>query len=217
MTQSASCRKRCDVHVIVNPDYREYHDQCLRSLLEEPIHLHQIPFTKGNIGVGRYNGFNSGHAEFVSFVDDDDYVIPGIFEKCYRALDENPDAIGVVTREQRLIDGVLQAPDEIHLDAHWVSYFKFMHHLLMFRRDRILPFVELIKDCNTGEIAYLLIEVLSAGHKFCLVDEVGYVWRIHEDSACNTLKMEGWHRNRGQMLHDEAAVEANERSGNRLQ
>ena len=216
MTKSASFRNRCDVHVIVNPKYRQYHGECWLSLWLEPITLHYIPATEGHIGIGRYNGFNSGICEFVSFVDDDDYVIPGIFDKCYQALDANPDAIGVVTKEQRLVNGELQEPNQIDLNTHWVSYFKSMHHILMFRRERILPFVELIKDCNTGEIAYLLIEVLAAGNQFCLVDEVGYVWRIHGDSACNTLKMNGWHQERGQELLREGAKEANARASNRL-
>ncbi len=186
--QPASSHNRCDVHIIVNSEYEQYHEQCFSSLEEEPINIFKIPATKGHVGIGRWKGFNSGSAEFVSFVDDDDYIIPGIFQKCFDALDANPDAIGVVSQEYRLKDGELHGPAHIELNQRWVDIAKAIHHITVYRRDRILPYVEKIKDCNTGEMVLLLLEVLSDGNQFCKVDEPGYVWRVHGEGAHETIR-----------------------------
>lgn len=185
---SASSHNRCDVHIIVNPEYEQYHEQCFSSLKEEPINIFKIPATKGHVGIGRWKGFNSGNAEYVSFVDDDDYIIPGIFQKCIDVLDANPDKIGVVSKEYRLLNGELLGPTDFDMSWRWIDLAKAIHHVVIYRRDMILPYVEKIKDCNNGEMMYLLLEILSEGHQFCMVDEPGYVWRLHGEGAHSTIR-----------------------------
>ena len=176
---------RCDVHVIVSENHKEYHEQCFDSLKEEPINLHVIPGTDGHIGIGRYRGFHSGCAEFMSYVDDDDYIIPGIFEKCYAALDENPDAVGVVTKESPLKEGRIIPPVEISMDVPWRLFVRRMHHLVVYRRSMVMPYVEAMKDQAFRSEYLLLIELLASGRRFALVDEVGYIWRLHKNQVYN--------------------------------
>ena len=183
MESASSHRNRCDVHVIVDETHTEFHQQCLDSLKDEPINLHLIPGTPGHIGVGRYAGFSAGSAEFVSFVDDDDYIIPGIFQKCYDVLDRCPDACGVITKEQRLHEGTLYPPVEIPLDQGWVNMVKRMHHIVMVRREVVEPFIPRMKKWAFQSEDMLWSHLIASGHKFEILDEVGYIWRLHEKGA----------------------------------
>ena len=110
---------KCDVHIIVSPEYEQYHQQCFDSLKDEPINIHKIPATPGDIGIGRYNGFHSGTAEFISFVDDDDYIVPGVYQKLIDLLDQNPDAIGSFCKEQTLVNGEIITPAPRTLDENY--------------------------------------------------------------------------------------------------
>lgn len=71
-----------DVHLIRYDEPEWQVQRCLESLQDEPIILHRIqgikefpPFTK------RAEGFACGTAPYVSYVDPDDYVKPGIYKK----------------------------------------------------------------------------------------------------------------------------------------
>ncbi len=161
----------------------DFHEQCLESLKEEPINLHTVPAMNGHIGVARCNGFRAGTSEFVSYVDDDDYIVPGIFKKCYQVLDENPNAIGVVTQEQVLKGDKLIPPVVLPTDKKWQEFVKYMHHLVVFRREAVRPYTERMKNYAWGSEYTLLIELLSDGHEFAILNEVGYIWRLHEHSA----------------------------------
>lgn len=182
---SASTHK-CDVHVIVSPQYEQYHEQCFDSLKDEPINLYKIPAVDGDIGQGRYQGFHSGSGEYVSFVDDDDYIVPGTYQKLIDLLDANPDAIGAFCKEQTLVDDEIVTPAYRKLDDDypWWKLFMHIHHIVIFRRELVMPYVDYIyPDCKIGGPVAMVVKILSDGHKFACLDEYGYVWRQHNNSG----------------------------------
>jgi hypothetical protein len=67
---------------------------CQKSLQNEPINLHLVDGVPGHVGRTRANGFRIGEAPYVSCVDPVDLVMPGAFQACIDALEDNPLACG---------------------------------------------------------------------------------------------------------------------------
>ena len=200
MESVSSHHNRCDVHVILFEDHKDYHDECLDSLAGEPINLHCISGVDGDIGIGRYRGFSSGTAEFVSFVDDDDYIVPGVFQKCYDVMDQHPEACGVITKEQRLVGGELLPPDNIPVDS-WVKTVIYMHHIIMVRREVVEPLLPVLKEWKMGSEDILWASILSSGQRFQILDDVGYIWRVHDSGAHKTINLTDKYRDKMKELY----------------
>ena len=149
-----------DVHVLTYSGTRqEWLDQCLRSLEGENCTVHVVQGVEGNVGAGRAHAYTLGEHEFVSYVDSDDYVLPGVMDACLRALKRYP---AVVTLEQRLWGDRIASKREG------------MHHLTVYRRELVQSVLATWPDhpylCDR-----LLVRKL---HPFQL-DFEGYVWRMH--------------------------------------
>ena len=167
---------RVDVHVLKVAAHARYHRECFASLLREPINLHLLDGSEGDIGQGRYEGFRQGEAEFVSYVDDDDYVKPGVFRKCVDLLDARPEAIGVVTNEERVWENgeVFYTHRPIVMDGYVHAN---LHQLKVWRRELILPYTEFMLECPYRSEHIMVMRTLADGHRYVHLDEVGYVWR----------------------------------------
>ena len=186
-----------DVHVIVrtttNPEWVE---QAIASIPTGLCNVHVIDGADGidTTTINRLKGFNSGTAEYVSFVDDDDYVLPDAFEKCYEFLENNLDYAAVGTLENKLFDdGTIKSRsiDEVLRykkgDEHY-EYFKWarLHHIIVFRREHVMPLLE-VERINTARrmVEGLKFYMMEAGLKCELLPFVGYVWRIHKNNTMN--------------------------------
>lgn len=184
---------RCDVHVLTIGRSQKWFDQCLSSLDKEPVNIHVIKGTPGHIGLGRYKGFSSGTAEFVSFVDDDDYVDPGAFEHCYNILDENPNTVGVCTRERFLGDGfIVEQPkyNPNNIDEYiseTCNDIKQAQHLVVMRRKLIEPFLYLYPSWNVWCERALYATLYKNGYKFAFSDKVFYNLRNHNRRTSNKV------------------------------
>jgi hypothetical protein len=114
-----------DVHVLVHSGTRnEWFEQCIKSLLDEPCTVYIVDGKEGDIASGRAEGFALGCNPYVSFVDSDDYVLPGSMDYVRRAMDQGHKAI--VTTELVMEEGRVVAlyPG---------------HHLFVMRREVIMP------------------------------------------------------------------------------
>ena len=120
-----------DVHILVM-DYtpKVWVEQCRASLEVAvaqagfPVFLHFLPGIYGHLGQARRAGYSRGTAEYVTHVDDDDYVLPGAFVSLLPHMQAR--ATAITTGETiELEDGSTRAmPDR-------------QHHLAVFRRDYI--------------------------------------------------------------------------------
>ena len=149
-----------DVHVLTysGTDPR-WLDQCLESLAKEPCTVHVMQGVEGSVGQGRAVGYTLGQHEFVSYVDSDDYVLPGVMDHCLEALQHHP---AVVTRERRLWG--------MRFDSSQVGG----HHLAVYRREDV--------ELHLGDVAslpYHCDQVLLRALAPQQLDFVGYVWRMH--------------------------------------
>jgi len=169
-----------DVHCLhlldENPTWAQ---QCEVSLSSEPIVIHHGPGIIGHVGQGRAWGFAQGTLPFVSYVDPDDYVLPGGFSACAKVLKKNPQIAVVGTREYRVgVNGEIRA---------YNHSFPGPHHLLVFRREAIQEDLTRLADFPHAPEPWLLARLKKRfGHcALWLIDQPYYVWRVHEH---------GWHR-----------------------
>lgn len=151
-----------DVHVLTHSGTRrEWLDQCLASLAAEPCTVHVVEGVEGNIAAGRERGFALGKHPYVTFVDSDDYVLPGAMQAICAALDEGHAA--VVAQELELHDGQFTAP-------------RSCHHLWGVRRDVLAPHLAGWGERNKRKHC---ITALHAVARPSRIDAVTYVWRRH--------------------------------------
>ena len=97
-------KHRVDLHVLTNETSNEqWLSEAIASVRTAPVNLYLFDNKENKINKGRYEAIKLGHAEFVTWLDCDDILLPGTIERCIEKLDANPDAIGVYT-------------DNIHVD-----------------------------------------------------------------------------------------------------
>lgn len=149
-----------DVHVLTHSETKKgWLMQCLRSLHGQACSVHVVEGVDGDIAAGRAKGFSQGSHPYVSFVDSDDWVLPGIMQACTEKMSQGHDAI--VTDELVTVD-------------ERVIRVQPMHHLIVVRRDameRILP--DYRNAAADKKCCEFLIRTFQA-ERFGLV---GYVWR----------------------------------------
>lgn len=191
----SSVHNRCDVHVITIGRSDQWFDQCLKSLEGEPVNIHIIEGTQGHIGVGRFKGFSTGNAEFVSFVDDDDFIDPGAFEHCFKILDKTPNIIGVSTRE-RILKENFTTEQEIYNPNDVDEYrseacndISSIHHLVVMRRKMLEPFLHLCPSWNVWCEWALYSTLYKNGHKFAFSNEIYYNLRDHSNRTCTSTRV----------------------------
>ena len=156
-----------DVHILtLETERKDWLDQCLASLQGEPVTLHVIPGTVGHIGDGRARGFALGEHQYVSFVDPDDFVLPGGFAACEAYLDEHTHCDAVGTHEFIFVDGK---------NMSRCRESKIPHHLIVFRRTFINLFIEELKNTQRVPIHWLLTKL----QRIPMIQRPYYCWRIH--------------------------------------
>lgn len=149
-----------DVHVLTYSGTRdEWLQQCLDSLASEPCTVRIVSGEEGNVGAGRAQGYALGDHEFVSYVDSDDYVLPGVMEAALRGLEKSR---SVVTLERwRWGDRINPNPMQ-------------HHHLAVYRREDLAPWLPVLHEHPIHCDDLLMRKIIPTQLSF-----VGYVWRIH--------------------------------------
>lgn len=121
-----------DVHIIVSPHTRdEWVGSCLQSVQDArtvagfPVQVHIAPYLPGHIGISRMAGYAQGDNDYVTCVDDDDWVELNAFKCLFDAMQDNPAAI--YTREWQWQNGRCTEGN-------------LRQHLRVFRRDVVESF-----------------------------------------------------------------------------
>jgi len=175
-----------DVHILTMPDdNQEWFAKCLDSLKDEPVCIHQAPGILDDIGNARANAFLLGDQSYVSFVDPDDYVLPGGFEQCYRQLEVHPDADAVYTFEYT---AGIAGKYSVHQQPHaWA------HHLVVFRRSVIEEYETLLRSwtwpAKQSEIQCIIDALKRQPNKVIEIPKPYYVWRRHINSFITKKKL----------------------------
>jgi hypothetical protein len=161
----------------------------LDSLKGHDIKLHVFPdrwnyltdFHERILAIRKY-GFSLGTADLVTYVDDDDVVMPGIFRKIQEVMDANPEALACWSLEDWANEDMTEIAS---------SPFVRPHHLITMRRDAMNSVINLTKEWSIFDHRHSChVHMLEGLPKESIVaiDQVGYVWRRHESSLLGTLK-----------------------------
>lgn len=167
-----------DVHVAVSAGTRpDWVRQCLDSVdvaaarAGYPVAVHIVDGVPGHIGKARTAGFSAGSAPWVTYVDDDDYVLPDAFSVLADAMAHNPAAIftGEVVEQngqQRPSPG--------------------RHHLSVYRRD-VIAGIDLSPWFVCAD--WRMRKVVEA-HPDGVIDvpECVYVHRVYFDSRARVMR-----------------------------
>jgi hypothetical protein len=184
-----------DVHVLTLPETNTiWFDELLESLRFEPIKLHIIDGIKGNLGLARTKGFQLGDCKYVSYVDHDDLVIPGIFRKVLDCLD-NTACSGVYTDEVLMNEfgkvfalgwSIDHRPfmSDKRLQICNIGG-QYMHHLIVLKREYVEKCLPLqSKMLPEPELLNKMLEFGPLVH----LREIGYKWRIHKDNGYKEIR-----------------------------
>jgi hypothetical protein len=154
-----------DVHVILlGNENRFFLKDCILSLREEPIALHVCEGIIGGSVEARRRAIAKGTNEWVGWVDPDDAIVPGSYQKLLDAVGDKKFAW---TKEevwyynvfgQVVQKGVRTSP----------------HHMHIIHRDLIKP--EFFDSPHPDRWTALLAP------EGVFVDEIGYIWRNYPAS-----------------------------------
>lgn len=176
-----------DTHVLVHHSRRQpaWLEQCLASLEGEPTNVLLVDSASDHVGALRASAMREGRAPLLSFVDDDDWVMPGAFDACVSALEDDA-LVGVYTdladvdpETQRVIGRTRKAP--------WAPRRQLLRpfevlHLHVFRRAAALRFLDEISQWPTAEEAMLVGLLVQCG-AWRKLDVDGYRKRLHGEGA----------------------------------
>lgn len=174
---------KIDCHILLTKAHERYHAGCLASLATEPVNIHTPPPVMGHIGRGRMAGFILGSAPYVSFVDDDDEVIPGSYQMCIDALEANPGAIGAYP-DEILIDaegnelGVSEFSSLDWTFSRQITLMPFVHHGVVMRRESVMPLLPELERWRKFPEQVLFGLLVNRGN-WIHVPVPGYKWRRH--------------------------------------
>lgn len=152
---------RIDVHVLTHEGTRQdWLEQCLESLRVEPVNTTVIDNTGLGVGAGRSRGYAIGTAPFVSYVDSDDYVLPGCFDACLVGLSTHR---AVVTMERVEYE-----------DGRAFPFPKPGHSVAVYRREDVMPHLH-----RMAASPHTTDKRLRDLLKPTQLEVLGYVWRVH--------------------------------------
>ena len=91
---------KVDVTLLSMPgEDAEMHKRCRASLEKEPINLVEGDGVEGDLREARKRVYSKCTADLISYVDYDDVVMPGAYQKCIEVMQANPNLIGCYTWE----------------------------------------------------------------------------------------------------------------------
>lgn len=175
-----------DIHLLQHP--RQDRLDNILSLTEKlsgvpGVYLQILQGHKDNITTGRLQGFNSGWQKYVSFVDDDDDILPEIIPQCVEILEANPHLAAVVTMEQQNNKSSCIIPhrksQELLISPKELNY---VHHLVVLRRSILNKYLPILNKANAFPEFTLWATMLLDGCKFYYLPKLGYIWNNNGDA-----------------------------------
>lgn len=179
-----------DVHIAHLPGERkDWWEECERSLDGQPVTIYHTDGVIGDVRQARFNGYNLGSQEYVSYVDPDDRVLPGAFATLLSTLQADPSIAGAYSMSNRLneageVVGLMHPFREYRRD-YLQHHTGEIHQLAVVRRDIILRVMtENWDNIPPGGYAEIVYHAMVAReYDWKAVNHVGYEWRVHNNGA----------------------------------
>ncbi len=178
-----------DLHILTcerTASHRDWLEQAVDSCAGQPVTLHLIDNSIGTIGQGRVAGLAEGTAEFVGWLDDDDWLLPGAVDSCLEALADHPEAVGAFTDELRYCDGIQVGVGEGNGTGPWspelqLTRISYARHLVVMRRSVVTPFLPIMAQHDKLS-EYTLRGLMVQHGSWIHVERDGYVHRQHDEN-----------------------------------
>lgn len=171
--------------IIIGESKPQWEDQCLSSMSTAQVRVHRCSAVPGSTGRARAEALRTpGLGPVVTFIDPDDWVCPNALRDTEEELALHPEAVAAYTNEILVDeDGTpfqRSSSSGVPWSKSWqVSHIGGVHHLVLYRLDRLLPLLSLLDTWHVVEL-YLLHAALAGVGRLLHVDTTGYYWRIHQ-------------------------------------
>lgn len=168
-----------DVHLLLRGNENmDWLRQCRASLEGHPITLFVEPGIEGDLNCARMDAIAKGSAEFVSFVDPDDIVLPGAFQVCLDAIDGHG---GAYTRELLIradgsVIGENRQPGTPRTNP------MVAHHVVVVRRSVVERVEQRVRQHKFG-CWWMLCAAADVLGGMQPTGTLGYKWRMHERNS----------------------------------
>lgn len=168
-----------DVHVLLRGnENQDWLIECMESLNGHPINLFLARGIEGDLNRARMDAIALGGAEFISFVDPDDIVLPGAFQACLDAIGKHG---GAYTREYLIrADGSVIGQN--HQPGSPRTNPMFAHHVVVIRRAVAHVVEPHIRQQKFG-VEWMLSAAADVLGGMQPTDTFGYQWRIHPGNS----------------------------------
>lgn len=176
-----------DTHVLIHHSLQRpaWLDQCLASLEGEPTNILLVRDAGTNVGALRAAAHAQGSAPLLSFVDDDDWVMPGAFQACIDAL-ADPALVGAYT-DFSDVDAATDAVTRHWHKSPWAARAQLLRpfevlHVHVYRRAPAMKYLAEMARWTTLEES-LLMGLLVQDGQWRKLDFDGYRKRAHTIGA----------------------------------
>jgi hypothetical protein len=184
---------RCDLHVIICPFSNPlWVDELMADLREQPVNLHLPNCVEGYIGAGRAAGFAMGNAEYVSFADHDDRIMPGAVSACIEALDADS-TLGAVFTGEQVVDSALKPIFDADVSPYrresHLSSPRHVHGLMVMRRALVEPLLDDLPLLRAIPEWWITLSIAKVA-RLERIPMVGRLWRWHHQQATRSMRRE---------------------------
>jgi hypothetical protein len=177
-----------DTHVLVyhSRQRKAWLEQCLASLENEPTNVLVLDHPTNSVGEARAIAMREGDAPYLSFVDDDDWVMPGAFAACLAPLEADNGLVGAYTdfTDVDADTGKILRP---YVKGAWSPRHQLTRpfevlHVHVYRRAPSMRYLDEMSGWITLEES-LLMGLLVQHGDWIKVDFDGYRKRLHSFGA----------------------------------
>jgi glycosyltransferase involved in cell wall biosynthesis len=153
-----------DIHVIRYHSLAkpEWFERCAQSLAHPKVRIHEvIGNSDPHFGQLRVEGFKQGDGEYVSFIDDDDYLLPGAVDTQLDRIKDNDFIISGYSIEGDTKAGVIPSSTDFNVAKKRLYYFQ---GFKLIKRSVVEKYYGLLERCRVVEDALLWL-ALAKNHK----------------------------------------------------
>lgn len=172
-------RNLIDIHVLTMRNYegygkRENLEYIQDILAPEPVNLHIVDVAvPGNESHSRVQGISHGNAPWVGWVDPDDEIIPGTYQKLLDIVEDKKFAWS-----NELVKVFNAKNIQVSSRTNRIP-----HHMMIIHRDILDPNIFLKRRFA----ASMCIQYLAKDGVH--LNEIGYIWNEYRDSDCQLAQM----------------------------
>lgn len=192
---------KIDVHVLSYAGFNEsWHQQCLSSIEMQPS-ANVLVFSKSDplhIGRARFKAYDRGVEEYVSFVNESDFLEYGILSRCLKEFEADPFLDGVCTLERvinvprnKVFDPILSERTwERFAGLHPLHSAHLFKHVNVFKRSSLGPYLQYLTEWALNADEALVAAMLMNNCKIKMLREIGYNFRFTEPTLTQLQTVE---------------------------